>query len=276
MPETDRLIVDYSQELDVKAGFVLADPNWQHDNFGAKKHGAARAHYETADHVDIGSIPVERYVDKNSILALCAVFPKLPEAFRVAEQWGFGDYVTGIPWIKTSPNSKQLAPEHEWGPIVSAVNTGIGFWFQSTAELLLFFRRGKPRSPDGNATKKRKPVKGLLCGTEGVLFAPVRGHSAKPLSLYEWAEKKLKGPYLELYARNDIYGWSCVGKETGWWMSEKGIHRATFEVIEEPPAPPTLPALPPPEAMHGACDGFGGSDYPDIPVNWDFVFGDKS
>lgn len=138
---------------------------------------------------------------------------------KVMEAWGF-DYVTGIPWIKTSPSS-------------GTIRTGIGFWFQSTSELLLVGRKGKPPSPDGNATKKRKPVKGLLCGEEWQFYAPVKGHSAKPLSIYDWARAKLKGPYLELWARNQIHEWTCWGHETGFHLNEHGVSKLELAFMSE-------------------------------------------
>ncbi len=99
----------------MSAGVILADPNWRYGNFGARKHGSPNTHYDTARADDIAAIPVSRWAKKDCVLLLYATWPKLPDAFRVAEGWGFGDYVTGIPWIKTVPSSGQI-------------RTGIGFW----------------------------------------------------------------------------------------------------------------------------------------------------
>ncbi len=199
--------------VESKHGVIYADPNWSYQNFGAKLHGAAKAHYEVAETVDISKIPVaQKWAAKDCVLLLCATWPKLEDAFAVARAWGFGDYVTGIPWIKTSPNTGNI-------------RTGIGFWFQSTSEMILVFRRGKPPAPDGSKLKKRSPVKGLLCGSEGQFYAPVKEHSAKPLLIYDWARAKLKGPYLELFARNTIHGWTCWGHETGFHLNKKGVHK---------------------------------------------------
>lgn len=191
-------------------GVVYADPNWEFGNFGAKRHGSPRTHYKLDSTTNIARIPVARYTKPDALLILCATWPKLESAFTVARGWGFGEYVTGWPWIKTVPSS-------------GTIRTGIGFWVQSTSELLLVFRRGKPPSPDGNATKERKPVRGLLCGSEGQFYAPVKGHSEKPVMLYDWARAKLSGPYLELFARNSIHGWTCAGWDTGYHLGPSGI-----------------------------------------------------
>jgi N6-adenosine-specific RNA methylase IME4 len=224
--------------LTIKAGVIYADPNWNYGNFGAKKHGSPKTHYGTSPVEDICKIPVAQWAKKDCILALCFTFPKLEEAFTVARAWGFNEYVTGIPWIKTSPNSKQPVPDHPWGEFVALVRGGIGFWFQGTAEGVLFFRKGNPPSPGGNATKKRVATKGILCGSEGAIFAPIKGHSAKPLLFYDWMRLRLKGPYLELFARNEIYEWTCWGKDTGYWLDENGVHPYVPEAQTPPPPPP--------------------------------------
>ena len=203
---------DHNELNDQQFGVILADPPWGYSNFGAAKHGAVRAHMGTIALPELCQVPVASWARRDAILLLWATWPKLRDAFVVAHNWGFSDYVTGIPWIKTSPSS-------------GTIRTGIGFWFQSTSELLLVFRRGKPPSPDGNATKKRRPVKGLLCGSEIQFYAPVKEHSSKPLSVYDWARAKLKGPYLELFARNTIHGWTCWGIETGYELSVSGVRR---------------------------------------------------
>ena len=195
----------------MQAGVIYADPNWIYGSFGAKKHGSPKTHYELAGATQISKIPVHEWAAKDCILLLCATWPKLPQAFEVANGWGFTDYVTGIPWIKTSPNTGNI-------------RTGIGFWFQSTSEIILVFRKGKPPSPDGSKLRKRSPPKGLLCGSEGQFYAPVKEHSAKPLFIYDWAKAKLKGPYLELFARNKVHGWTCWGKDTGYWLDANGVH----------------------------------------------------
>jgi len=41
-----------------------------------------------------------------------------------------------------------------------------------------------------------------------------RQHSRKPNEFYELVEKRSNGPYLELYARNQRTGWTCLGNES--------------------------------------------------------------
>lgn len=183
---------------------VLADPNWSYQNFGAQKHGAARSHYPGSTFQELCRVPVQSWVDKDGLLFLYATWPKLLEAQLLMQVWGF-DYITGVPWVKTTPSSGDI-------------RTGIGFWFQSTSELLLVGRRGKAKAPPRGVD----PVLGLLCGSERQFYAPVKEHSSKPLALYDWITEKFPGPYLELYSRNSIYGWTCWGHETGYHLDGRG------------------------------------------------------
>lgn len=143
--------------------------------------------------------------------------------------------MTGIPWLKTTPKNQDVVKLLEETSLsdlsvrmllivlITLIRTGIGFWFQSGSEILLVFRRGKPPAPGGSELKKRSVPKGILCGSEGAFFAPVKEHSAKPLLIYDWARSALKGPYLELFARNHVHGWTCYGKATGYWLDESGV-----------------------------------------------------
>lgn len=191
---------------------IVADPNWGYQNFGAAKHGAAKAHYKGSTVEQISAVPVGQWARPDSILLLWATLPKLDEAIDVMRNWGFS-LVTALPWTKTTPTSEDI-------------KRGIGFWFYSTTELLLVCRKGKAKAPKQKAATK--PL-GILTGekSNAVFYAPLGPHSRKPLSLTEWIESTLPGPYLELYARVDRPGWTCYGNEIGWWLDERGATRLT-------------------------------------------------
>lgn len=205
---------------------IIADPDWQYANFGAAKHGAARAHYPGTQDDDIARIPVGEWARPDSILLLWATLPKLDVAIDVMRAWGW-HLVTAVPWIKTSPKAGDI-------------RRGIGFWFQSSSELLLVCRRGNARAP----TQGRKTPKqlGLLVGEgDRSFWAPRGAHSRKPPSLVEWVESYLPGPYLELYARQNRPGWTCWGHDTGWHLSARGVepaHQWESEPVSD--HPPTI------------------------------------
>ena len=189
---------------------IVADPDWRYANFGAAKHGAARSHYAGSGVETISSIPVGRWARKDSILFLWATLPKIDQAIDVMRAWGFG-LVTAVPWVKTAPKQGRI-------------KTGIGFWFQSASELLLVCRKGKARAP-----KNKEKALGLLWGERDsmVFLAPRGPHSRKPLSLTEWIESRMPGPYLELYSRVSRPGWTCWGHDTGWHLDSDGVHQVS-------------------------------------------------
>lgn len=118
-------------------------------------------------------------------------------------EWGF-DYVTGLPWVKTTPSRAEL-------------RVGIGFWFMSSSELLLVGVRGKPKRVG------RPGVFGMLSGDARQFYAARRGHSEKPFGVHEFAEQWLPGPRLELFAVSARPGWTCWGLGTGFWLGPNGV-----------------------------------------------------
>lgn len=112
------------------------------------------------------------------------------EAYTVARAWGFAPK-TELIWRKQTKNGKR--------------HFGMGWHFRAEHEACIVAVRGKP-----------KP---LVRNLRSVLEAPAPSgsngraiHSAKPEEFYsERVEKISRGPYLELFARRQRPGWTCVG-----------------------------------------------------------------
>jgi N6-adenosine-specific RNA methylase IME4 len=60
----------------------------------------------------------------------------------------------------------------------------------------------------GNPRRQAKDVRKLV-------VEPRREHSRKPDCVRERIERLVKGPYLELFARETKPGWNCWGKQAG-------------------------------------------------------------
>jgi N6-adenosine-specific RNA methylase IME4 len=190
----------------------LADPPWHYRNFTDAVHGAASSAYATMDTRSIAEIPAAMWAEDDAVLALWGTWPLLPDALAVMAAWGFA-FVTGCPWVKTSPSSGEI-------------RTGIGFWWQSASELLLIGRRGRP-------TISRFPILAYLEGEPRAFYAPRgREHSRKPPGVHEWLERKAPGPRLELFATQAREGWTCWGDSLGQTLSPHGCHER--ENREEP------------------------------------------
>lgn len=172
-------------------GVIIADPPWPYYN--PQDHEPKRGGYSYPSMTipEIMAYPVEQYAGDNCILLLWGTWPKLIEAVRVMGAWGF-EHVTGFPWIKV--NKDGVTPSYR-----------IGYWIAGCSEYVLVGRRGFVSPPP--------PPRFLGLLSEGFLVGPhIREHSRKPQSLHEIGET-LPGPWLELFARRPIEGWTCLGLE---------------------------------------------------------------
>lgn len=181
---------------------ILTDNPWKYSNYKKTKHGAPQ--YKTMTIEDMCKIPVGEWADKDCIMLFWTTFPFLEKSFEVINKWGFS-YITGFPWVKSTLNG--------------SIRRGIGFWVQSTSELLLICKKGKPT----RKTPRSQTAIGLVEGEEKLFVAPINKHSRKPEGIHEWAELTFEGPYLELFATQTRENWTCWGLDTGYFLSEKGV-----------------------------------------------------
>lgn len=231
---------------------IVSDCAWRYQNWSDKAHGAAVAHYEGMSCEELSAIPVERWADDDCIIAFWCSWPKLEEGITVLRAWGF-TYVTGIPWVKTVPDVVEVDISDRAGDVLCGtlaidgvglrflgkffrrlvarikvlVRRGVGFWTQSASEMLLIGRRGAPKRKGGREDNEI----GLLVGEDRVFYHPIGKHSKKPEDIQSWLEKEFDGPRLELFARRERDGWACIGLDTGWILSARGMERIREAVL---------------------------------------------
>lgn len=136
---------------------------------------------------DLCALPISEIAAKNSILFLWATFPKLPEALKLIEAWGFTYKSVAFLWLKQN----KKAPSWYYG---------LGFWTRGNAELCLLATKGHP---------KRKSNK-----VHQFIISPIEQHSKKP----DIARDKIIAlmgdlPRIELFARQATPGWDIWGNE---------------------------------------------------------------
>ena len=136
---------------DGKYQVIYADPPWRYD-FSQSESREIENQYPTMDIEDICSLPVSGMADENCILFLWATNPKLREALRVVEAWGF-EYKTNMVWVKDK--------------------IGMGYYVRQKHELLLIATKGDHMTPPPD----KRP--------ESVLCADRTKHSKKPLEFYD-------------------------------------------------------------------------------------------
>lgn len=163
---------------------IYADPPWRYD-FSKDNSDKIENHYPTMNIEDICSIPVP--AGDNCILFMWATAPKLLEAIKVLDAWGF-TYKTNAVWDKG------------W--------VGMGYWFRGQHEILIIGTKGKVSPP-----KAELRISSVIKCKKGK-------HSEKPETVRKYIEKCYPNcSKLEMFARpntplfDDSSQWDYWGNE---------------------------------------------------------------
>lgn len=173
-PVTDTL--DELIQTDQTFVCIYADPPWQYGNQATR--AATDNHYQTMTVEAICEEPVANLVAENAHLHLWTTNAFLPDAFKVLSAWGF-EYKSVFVWVKPQ--------------------MGIGNYWRVSHEFMLLGVRGQAPFED----------KGLRSWFE----AKRTKHSRKPWQVREMIQKASPGPYLEMYGREPIKGWTVYGDQ---------------------------------------------------------------
>ena len=142
-------------------------------------HRAARP-YPTMSIAEMCALPVPSIMCWNAIIWLWTTNHHMREAFEVLDAWGF-EQKTILTWAKDK--------------------MGTGDWLRGKTEHAIMAVRGKPIV--------------TLTNQATALFAPVRGHSVKPVEFYDLVESLCPAPrYADLFSRyRHNEKWDCHGDE---------------------------------------------------------------
>jgi N6-adenosine-specific RNA methylase IME4 len=140
-------------------------------------------------HSDVSDLAAE-----DCVLFLWAVDPLLDKAFDLMRAWGFEYKTVAFYWVKQNMKSDGFF-------------TGLGYWTRANPEQCLLGTRGNPR-------RLGKDVRKLVMDRR-------REHSRKPDQIRERIERLVRGPYLELFARDTKRGWDCWGDQFALFDSGK-------------------------------------------------------
>jgi N6-adenosine-specific RNA methylase IME4 len=167
---------------------IYADPPWKFATYSAK--GLERApdqHYPTLTDAQIIDFKIDgktvaKLAHKHAALLMWCTSSNVKRAVEVMESWGF-TYKTHAVWVKDK--------------------AGLGLVFRNQHEVLLYGTRGKMPGP------QYQP--------RSVFTFPRGKHSAKPPEIRKEIEKMYpdfdESTRLELFARDQIKGWTCRGLE---------------------------------------------------------------
>lgn len=160
---------------------IYVDPPWRYEHAESESR-AIENQYPTMALEEICDLKIgPKIATPDAVLFLWATSPKLAEALRVVDAWGFV-YRTNAVWRKDK--------------------IGMGYYFRQQHELLLVCTRGQPPAP---APGTRLP---------SVIDAPRGKHSAKPEKFAEAIECMYpEVPRVELFARSPRVGWAAWGNQ---------------------------------------------------------------
>ena len=160
---------------------IYADPPWRYEHVKTESR-AIENQYPTMDLDAICGLPVGDIATDDAVLFLWATSPKLAEAMRVIDAWGF-TYRTCMAWVK-----------HQ---------IGMGYYARQRHELLLIAARGSLPVP----VPANRP--------DSVIEAPLGEHSSKPSVFAELIERMYpEHKRIELFCRSSRPGWSAWGNQS--------------------------------------------------------------
>ena len=174
---------------------ILADPPWQFQNRTGKvapEHRRLRR-YPTMSQQEIADLPVPKHTRDTCHLYLWCPNALLPEGLEILKAWGF-QYKTNLVWYKIR---KDGGPD----------GRGVGFYFRNVTELVLFGVKGRMRT--------LAPARSQV----NVVARRKREHSRKPPEFYDLIQECSPGPYLELFARERVPGWTQWGDQVDSYES---------------------------------------------------------
>lgn len=157
-------------------GCIYADPPWQYQNQGTR--GSTNNHYRTMSVEEIAALPIAQLAAEESHLHLWATNAFLFDTQQIFDAWGF-TFKSSFVWVKTQ--------------------IGMGNYWRNAHEFLLLGVRG-------DLTARNHDMGSWV-------QAPRTEHSEKPDRIRYMIERLSPGPYLELFGRHDVEGWTTFGNE---------------------------------------------------------------
>jgi N6-adenosine-specific RNA methylase IME4 len=158
-------------------GTIYADPPWLYDNQGTR--AATGNHYGGMTVDELCALPVRELAAEDAHLHLWITNGFLFDAPRIFDAWGFEFRSTFI-WVKPQ--------------------MGIGNYWRNSHEMLLTAVRGDAKRFNDHSMKSW----GEFDRTQ---------HSAKPEQIRDLLQRASDGPYLELFGRRQVTGWTVWGNQ---------------------------------------------------------------
>jgi len=175
---------------DKKYKIIYADPPWNYCVTGNKIPQRAKSgqSYVPMRMIDLYSLDISKFAEKDCTLFMWATAPLLPEALYLLKCWKFEYKTVAFTWIK---KNKQNTNSNFWG---------MGSWTRSNPEFCLLAVKGNPKSNSHSV--------------HSVFESPIEEHSKKPNKIRNLIVELCGNvPRIELFARQKVEGWDAWGNE---------------------------------------------------------------
>jgi N6-adenosine-specific RNA methylase IME4 len=186
-------------------GVIYADAPLPFDTWGGpngKIHSAVDNHYGTATIAEIMKLPVAALAADDCALLLWCTGPHITIGthVKIIQEWGFRPTTKAFCWVKQKQDG-------------GVRNSGNGYYTLANSEDVFLGIKGSPLR--------------LANDVHQVVMAPAGKHSEKPEEVRRRIERLFPGPYLELFGRKQVTGWTVWGNEIkrGHMQSGNGHYR---------------------------------------------------
>jgi N6-adenosine-specific RNA methylase IME4 len=182
-----------------KAAVIYVDVPSRFKPFSAEgKQRSAEKHYDTED---VAALKAMAPVIQTLAAKDCALFywssgPFIGQALEIIATCRFTYSTWAFVWVKTKRSSGALDLDHL---TASDLRNGMGYTSRANTEVVLLAKHGSP-------TRLNNDV-------QQVVIAPAARHSEKPDEVRRRIERLYAGPYLELFGRQPVEGWTVWGNE---------------------------------------------------------------
>ncbi len=203
-------------------GVIYADPPWGYETWSRghvvpqKSTDPGEQHYPVMTTPDMAKLPVGQLAAPNCALLMWSTSSHTPQAFWLAEQWGFRFASKAFTWAKLNKNAedRHRIDAMRWGEEPATDGFGDFPSIADSANWFMGMGHGTRRNTEDCWLFTRGNPKRIGKGVRELIVSPIREHSRKPDETYDRIERLFQGPHCELFARNSRPGWSSWGNET--------------------------------------------------------------
>jgi N6-adenosine-specific RNA methylase IME4 len=181
-----------------RAAVIYSDVPLGYETYSGKyKQRSAERYYDTMDVAALKAMAptIQVLAAKDSALLFWGTWPQLDAVLDIIAAWGFDFSSAAFVWVKT--NGETARTPEDLKP--RDLHWGNGFRTRANTEFVLLATRGAPMR--------------LANDVHQVVIAPAMAHSAKPDEVRHRIERLFPGPYLELFGRKPVEGWTVWGNE---------------------------------------------------------------